>query len=182
MASLRPAGAALVPRCWTACALAVFSLGAAPQALRAQVRDTTTLRPTDVSLTITNSPRYSGSYQSSGISRICGTMDLGYPHRKLAFTVEFPDDEPNLAVRSLAFDADTLPIGATVRSFHLSVGITTPQGEKPADFVVRANRPQYKETGTATLQAKGGTATLTIDGTNDMGVGLTLSIVCRPRP
>src|SRR3970040_1820863 len=104
------------------------------------------LRPTDVTLTISNSPYYSGNYRASGNSRICETVTLGYPHRAESFTVEFPYDEPDLQVRTLSFDADTLPAGGSTRSFYLSVGVTTPEGGKPPEFVVRANRPQYQET------------------------------------
>ena len=138
------------------------------------------LRPTDVTLEIVNSPRYSGSYSASGNSRVCGTLTYGYPHRANAFTVEFPDDEPDLPVRSVRFDADTLAAGTTTTSFYLDVGVTTPQGGTPPSFVVRASQPQYHETGTAELQAKGGTTELRVEGTNDMGVKLELAVVCHP--
>jgi len=165
-------------------AVAVLVLAGGHSSAEAQVRDTTLLRPTDVRLTVSNDPLLSGVYTASGISRVCGKMDLGYPHRANAFTVEFPDDEPNLEVSSISFDADTLPIGATIHSFQLGVNISTPKVGKPPKFVVRANEPQYQEPGSATLTATGGTATLNIDGiaTSGTKVRLVLTIVCHPRP
>ena len=96
----------------------------------AQVVDSTTLRPTDVVVTIANDPdrSYNGTYRSSGMSRICGKLDLMMPHRANSFNVEFPDDEPNLAVPSVQFDADTLAAGDSTNSFYLNVGIRTPSG------------------------------------------------------
>jgi len=138
------------------------------------------LHPTDVTLTVSNSTYYSGNYQASGNSRFCETVTLGYPHRAESFTVEFPDDEIDLPVRTLSFDADTLPAGGSTRSFYLSVGVTTTGGAQPAAFVVRANKPQSKETGTATLKTAGGATELKIVGTNNMGVKLDVVVVCHP--
>jgi hypothetical protein len=149
----------------------------------AQAVDSTTLRPTDVAVKILNDPDYSGTYNSSGISRICGKLDLMMPHRANSFNVEFPDAEPNLEVRSVSFDADTLPTGSTTNGFYLSVGIRTPGGGTPPLFVVRAKDPQYNEPGTATRSGTAWTDTLRIKGVATKGtkVEVTLTIVCHPR-
>lgn len=139
-----------------AATLAALALGGTLSKAEAQTRDTTTQRPTDVTLTISNDPFFSGVYHTSDTSRVCGKMDLGYPHRANSFHVEFPNNNPDLPVGGLSFDADTLPIGVTITSFQLNVNITTPTGGKPPQYVVRAKEPKYQEPGTATLTGRDG--------------------------
>ena len=164
-------------------ALAVLALIGTASPAGAQVVDSTTLRPTDVVVKIVNDPHYSGTYNASAISRICGKLDLMMPHRVNSFHVDFPDDEPNLAVTSVTFDADTLPTGAITNSFYLSVGIRTAQGGTPPLFVVRAREPQYNEPGTASRSGVAGMDTLKIVGTATTGVkvSLTVTIACHPQ-
>jgi hypothetical protein len=159
--------------------LAVPSLAAAVSV--AQADDTTTLLPTQVTVTIANSPHYSGTFSAQGISRICGKVDLGYPNRANSFTVEFPDDETDLQVRALSFDAESLPAGTTTTHFYVTAGVTTASGAKPAHFVVRADQPQSGATGNATLGVKDGTKTLKVTGTNNMGVRMDVTVICQPR-
>ena len=104
--------------------------------LPGQAVDPTTLRPTDVVVVINQDAHYDGTYRASGISRICGKLDYMMPHRANSFVVEFPDDEPNLAVRALSFDADTLSAGGSTASFYLSVAVRTASGGTPPAFVV----------------------------------------------
>jgi hypothetical protein len=146
---------------------------------RGQVPDAT-LRPTHVVLTVSNSRLYSGTYRASGIARVCGTMDLGFPNRTKSFTVEFPDDEPNLPVHTLSFDAETLPVGTATTRFHLSVGIFGPKVGKPPLFVLNPARAGSRETGTAELKDKDGVTTLTLAGTDAMGVKLELTVIAQP--
>jgi hypothetical protein len=146
-----------------------------------QSADTSTLRPTDVTLVMGNSRRYAGSYQASGTSRICGYGPL----RDMAgfvdgFTLMFPDGE-DVEITDINFSADTLPVGKTTTSFYISIGLKAKQGGRPASYVVRANEPRFKETGTATLTAQGGTATLTVVCTNDMGETMNMTAVCKPQ-
>lgn len=152
--------------------------------LLGQAVDSTTLRPTDVVVTITNDTHYNGTYRAHGISRICGRMDLMMPHRANSFVVEFPDDEPNLDVRALSFDADTLASGATISSFYLSVGIRTPAGGTPPAFVVRAREPRFAEPGTATRVTAASRDSLTVDGlaTSGTKVRVRATVVCQPKP
>jgi hypothetical protein len=139
------------------------------------------LRPTRVVLIVSNSRLYSGSYQASGIARACGTVDLGFPNRVKSFTVEFPDDEPDLPVRALSFDAENLPVGTATTRFHLAVGISGPKVGKPPQFVVNPARAGSRETGTAELKEKDGVTTLTLTGTDAMGVRLELTVIAQPR-
>ena len=91
-----------------------------------------------------------------------------------------PDGE-DLEIIDINFNADTLPVGRTTPSFYISISLKAKQGGTPAAYVVRANEPRFKETGTATLTAQGGTATLRVKGTNDMGETMDMTAVCKPQ-
>ena len=151
----------------------------------AQAPDSTLLRPTEVTLKVSNDPYLNGVYRSSGVSTKCGLADYGYPHRANAFAVEFPDDPSAtpMEVAGVTFDADTLASGTTRASFYLSVRLDTPRTGRPPALVVRANEPRFDEPGTVTRATAGGTETLTIVGTATSGtkVRLEVTIVCRPR-
>ncbi len=152
--------------------------------LPAQTADTTTLRPTDVVVMINGDGKYDGVYRASGISRVCGKLDLMMPHRANSFVVEFPDDEVNLPVSGLTFDADTLSPGSTTRSFRLSVAVRTPSGGTPPAYVVRAKEVRYAEPGTAERINSRGRDSLAITGVATKGtkVDVKVTVVCRPRP
>ena len=146
-----------------------------------QASDTITQRPTDVTLLMGNSRRYAGPYQASGTSRICGHGPLrDFAGFVDGFTLWFPDGE-DLEIMDINFSADTLPVGKTTNSFYVSLSLKAKQGGRPPDYVVRANQPRFKETGTATLTAKGGTATLKVVGVNDMGETMDMTVVCKPQ-
>lgn len=166
--------------------IASLLLAGAFAGVEAQSRDSTLLRPTEVTLTVSNDTRLNGTYHSRGISTKCGLADYGYPHRMNSFAVEFPDDPSAtpMEVRSVTFDADTLASGATTGSFYLSAGLDTPQVGQPPALVVRAREPRYDEPGTVTRVTADGTDTLRIVGTASRGtkVRLEMTIVCRPRP
>ena len=152
----------------------------------AQAPDSTLLRPTEVTLRVSNDPHLTGTYRSSGMSTKCGLADYGYPHRANSFAVEFPDDPSAtpMEVAGVTFDADTLASGTTRSSFYLSVRLDTPRTGQPPALVVRANEPRFDEPGTVTRVTEGRTETLTIVGTATSGtkVRLEMTIVCRPRP
>jgi hypothetical protein len=165
-----------------AAALGLLLVCAEP--LPGQAVDSTTLRPTDVVVVIHRDTHYDGTYRASGISRACGKLDYMMPHRANSFVVEFPDDEVNLAVRSLIFDADTLPAGGTTGSFHLIAAIRTPSGGTPPAFVVRAKEPQYGEPGTAQRTKAAGRDSLAVVGiaTSGTKIDVKVTVVCRPKP
>jgi hypothetical protein len=148
--------------------------------------DSTLLRPTEVMVTISNDRGNDGTYRATAISRVCGKQDMMgmMPHRANSLHIEFPSDEPNLAVTSVTFDADTLPPGATTRSFLLNVGIRTPNGGQPPLYVLRPKEPQYGEPGTAVRTRRNGIDSLVVDGIATKGtkVGVRLIAVCGPRP
>ncbi|MFN0179052.1 MAG: hypothetical protein ACKVZ0_09645 [Gemmatimonadales bacterium] len=162
----------------------VSGLFGAADPIHGQVVDSTTLRPTDVTVIITNDTHYDGTYRAHGISRVCGKLDLMMPHRANSFVVEFPDDEPNLEVRSLSFNADTLAAGSTITSFYLTVGIRLPNGGTPPHFVVRASQPQYNEPGTAQRTKTASRDSLDVAGKATKGtkVDVKATVVCHPKP
>ena len=152
--------------------------------LPGQAVDSTTLRPTDVVVVIHRDTHYDGTYRASGISRVCGKLDYMLPHRANSFVVEFPDDEPNLRVRALTFDADTLSAGGSTASFHLTVAVRTPSGGTPPAFVVRARMPQYGEPGTAERTKVAGRDSLAVAGIATKGtkVDVKVTVVCHLKP
>lgn len=171
------------PQCaWITAWLAAGAVAGA----QAQAPDSTLLRPAEVSLTVSNDPRLSGAYRSSGIATKCGLADYGYPHRAASFAVEFPDDMSArpMEVSGVTFDADTLASGTSTPSFYLSVHLDTPRVGRPPALVVRAREPKYDEPGTVTRVTTGGVDSLKIVGTATRGtkVRLVLTIVCHPRP
>ncbi len=166
--------------------IAALLAGGVLTGAQAQAPDSTMLRPTEVTLTVSNDPPLNGVYRSSGTSTKCGLADYGMPHRKQSFAVEFPDDPSGtpLEVSSVTFDADTLASGTTRPSFYLSVNVNTPRVGQPPALVVRAKQPQYDEPGTVTRVTAGGTDSLKIVGTATKGtkVRLVMTLVCRSRP
>jgi hypothetical protein len=167
-------------------AIAVLLTGGTIAGAQAQSPDSTLLRPTEVTLTVSNDPHLTGVYRSSGIATKCGLADYGYPHRMNSFAVEFPDDPSTtpMEVSSVTFDADTLASGSTTPSFYLSASLDTPRVGRPPALVVRAREPQYDEPGTVTRTTAGGTDTLRIVGTATRGtkVRLEMTVVCGARP
>ena len=146
----------------------------------AQAPDSIHLRPTSVTVTIENDKLYSGVYNASGISIVCGHIELGYPGFEKSFSIEFPDEETP-GVRSLTFDAKVLPPGSTTASFHLNVGVRVGERGAPPLYVVRADEPQYNEPGSAELVNDKGTTSLTVTGTAALGVRVRVKAVCNPK-
>jgi len=147
--------------------------------------DSTLLRATAVTVTISNDPTtvYNGTYRASGVSTKCGLADYGYPHRLNSFAVLFPDDTATIAVTSVNCDADTLEAGTTVNRFYLSVGIRVGQHGTPPAYVVRANQPHFNEPGTATrIITSTRSDSLTVKGTATKGtkVAVEMTLVCQP--
>lgn len=150
----------------------------------AQKPDSTLVRPTTVTVSITNDPDpWNGTYSATGVSTKCGLADYGYPHRINSFAVIFPDDTVTGTVTSVNFDADTLKSGTTVHSFYLAVGTRVGQRGAPPLYVVRANQPQFGEPGTATLiRTANGSDSLTVKGVASKGrkTDVTMTLVCQP--
>jgi hypothetical protein len=164
---------------WPAAMLLAAALAPAHRG-DAQASDSIHLRPTSVTVTIENDKLYSGVYNASGISTICGHVELGYPGYEKSFSIEFPDEETP-GVRSLTFDAKALPPGSSTTSFHLNVGVRVGERGAPPLYVVRADEPQYNEPGVAELVNDKGTTSLTVTGTAALGVKVRVKAVCSPK-
>ena len=165
--------------------LCLIALTGAAAPAEAQRPDSTLLRPTMVSVKISKDPdaAYNGVFRASGVSTKCGLADYGYPHRLHSFAVMFPDDTATIAVTSVNFDADTLKRGTTGNSFYLAVGTRIGRTGTPPLYVVRANQPQFKEPGTATLiRTSNGSDSLTVKGIASKGtkVDVEMILVCQP--
>jgi hypothetical protein len=137
-------------------------------------------RPADAAVTITDSHLYEGSFQLSTTARVCGEVPAelnfaGVP----VFSVLFYPDNGVGEIRDISFDSKELVGGVTTSSvFFLSVGVQSPAIGSPQAYVLDTSRPNMS--GTATLEfPEPGELTLVINGTNDMGETIRLSLVCR---
>jgi hypothetical protein len=139
-------------------------------------------RPTDVTVIMSTSRgKYDGTYTSSDTSAVCGEVPkelnfAGVP----AFSVQFPDGA-DLEVHDVTFSSKVLVGGVTTTSeFFLSVSLKSPRIGQPAAYVLDTSQP--KMTGTATLTTPAaGTTKLKINGVNDRGETVNLTLVCKPR-
>lgn len=137
-------------------------------------------RPTDVTVIMSTSRgKYDGTYKLSQVSRLCGELKAdenmsGVP----VFVVQFPDDG-DFEVNDVTFSSTALVAGVTATDqFYLSVSLTSPKIGHPAACVLDTTRPG--NTGRATLAVTGGTARLKVDGVNDRGETVDLTVVCKP--
>lgn len=136
-------------------------------------------RPVEISLTLSNSGAYNGTYQASGVTSACGNPAVGMAGKAHSFGVELPAQRDREIV-DLSFHADTLAPAGTTDMYYLSVTVKTKQGDTPPSFVVRTNEERFKEKGKATLTIEGGTARLKITGKKELGETLDMSVVCKP--
>lgn len=162
-------------------AITVTIVAAGAPSLGAQSSNPSTLRRATVVATIENDRNYSGTYTATGMARICGKWTMSFPNRENAFTVEFPDDEPDLKVRTLSFDAESLIPWSSTASFYLAVGVRVGERGTPPLYVVRANEPQYNEPGNATMANDNGVTTLNVTGTAALGVTVRVKVTCNPK-
>ena len=160
-------------------------LAAVAHPAQAQKRDSTLVRPTTVTVKISNdvTALYNNTYTAQEVSTKCGLADYGYPHRKHSFAVMFPDGSNNIPVTSVNFDTDSLVSGNSTASFYLAVGIRVGQTGTPPLYVVRANEPQRGEPGMARLtRLPGGRDSLHVKGVATTGVKVDVEmwLVCQP--
>jgi hypothetical protein len=140
-------------------------------------------RPADVSVIMSTSRgKYDGTYSLSQVASICGEVPAelnfaGVP----AFLVQFPYEIGDYQVTDVTFDSKVLVGGVTTTTkFHLSVSLRSPRIGSPSAYVLDTLQP--KMTGTATLTTpSAGTVKLKVDGVNDRGETVNLTMVCQPR-
>jgi hypothetical protein len=144
----------------------------------------TNQRPTDVTLIMGNSLRYTGTYHASQLSQTCGELS---PEESITgervFIVEFPyDGTPEIT--AVSFGSSKLVSGITgTDQFRLNVGVKAKQGGEPPIFAMDTVPPVQRNMGqgTATLNDSDGTATLRVVGANEMGETIDITLVCKPR-
>lgn len=139
-------------------------------------------RPAEASVVIENSSRYQGAFTLSTLARVCGEVPAelnfaGVP----AFTVHFYPESGQGEIRDITFDSKELVGGVTTSSiFFLSAGVHSPSIGTPPAYVLDTSRPGVS--GVAELTSpQPGTDELTIEGVNEMGEGIRLSLTCSPR-
>ena len=141
------------------------------------------LRPADVTVTLSHhgDSRWDGTFQASDVARLCGELPpeywmVGVRH----YTVGFPDNF-DLDISDVSFNSNDLVAGATsTDSFFVSATVRTPEGYSKAADVLDTSRPN--NSGHAELSVVDGIDTLKVSGTNDEGVQIDLTVVCRPKP
>ena len=142
-------------------------------------------RPTTVQALITGSPRLrDGTYVASGKSSICGVIPkLSSLTGEALFSVEFPNDLPGEtsgSVRSLSFASRELASGAPLANrFKLNVSVVDAQGGRPPAYVLITDPPKANVTGTAKLATAAGITTLTVQGREESGETINLTVTCR---
>ena len=139
-------------------------------------------RPADASVVIENSSRYEGAFALSTLARVCGEVPAelnfaGVP----AFVVHFYPESGQGEIRDISFDSKELVGGVTTSStFFLSAGVHSPSIGSPPAYVLDTSRPGVS--GVAELTSpEPGTQELTIEGVNEMGESIRLSLKCKPR-
>lgn len=140
-------------------------------------------RPADVTVIMSTSrKKYDGTYRLSEVARVCGEVPkelnfAGVP----SFLVQLYPDSGQGEVQDVTFSSNELVGGVTTSTkFHLSVLVKSPVIGAPAAYVLDTKQP--KMTGTARLTyPKPGTVQLKVDGVNDRGETVDLTLVCKPR-
>ena len=169
-----------------AAVVAMSALGTlAPDLVTAQTgQNLAHQRPTDVTLIMGNSRRYTGTYRASQRSLTCGELS---PEQSITgermFVVEFPyDGTPEIT--AVTFGSFKLVAGVTTTNqFRLNVNVKAKQGGEPPGFAINTVPPVPRNMGrgTATLSVAAGTATLRVVGANEMGETIDITLVCKPR-
>lgn len=139
-------------------------------------------RPAEASVVIENSSRYAGTFALSTLARVCGELPAelnfaGVP----AFTVQFYPEDGQGQVRDITFSSRELVGGVTTSStFFLSAIVYSPAIGSPPAYVLDTSRPN--NVGTATLGSpEPGLDELTVEGVNETGERIQLSLRCWPR-
>ena len=137
--------------------IVVLAACAATPAARASAPDRVTVdtpqsalyqRPTDVTLIMGNSLRYTGTYGASQLSQTCGELS---PEESITgermFIVEFPyDGTPEIT--AVSFGSFKLVSGVTTTDqFRLNVNVKAKQGGEPPGFAINTVPPVPKEHG-----------------------------------
>ena len=163
---------------WTV-RLGFLMLVAAPQEPKYPFNE----RPAEVKIVMSTSRgKYDGTYQLTEVARVCGEVPKELNFAGVAsFIVQLYPDSGVGEVQDVTFGSKELVGKVTTTSkFNLSVNLKSPKIGSPPAYVLDTEQP--KMTGTAKLTTiSPGTTQLKIDGVNDRGETIDLTLVCKPR-
>lgn len=139
-------------------------------------------RPTTVTVTLAKSHNlYDGTFAATGIAAVCGVVpkDRNFSGED-AFIVQFPDGA-DLEVQDVTFSSREL-VGKVTTStkFLFSVTVKSPRIGSPSAYALDTSKSAV--TGKATLNtAAAGTHELKVEGVNELGATVALTLTCSPR-
>jgi len=136
-------------------------------------------RPATIHLDISATPDSDGSYTATGPAPLCGDAQINLTGNTRAFNFEFPHSG-DFEIIDVTFGADDLVPGSSTSAFHLGVDVHAKAGGEPPGTIVDTSNAGNG--GTAQLSDSGGTTTLTVEGSDDIGQTLHLTATCGPRP
>ncbi len=137
-------------------------------------------RPANVNLVLSGTTTNSdGSYSASGPARLCGDAEINLTGNTRAFNFEFPSSGDHQIV-DVTFSADDLVPGSTTSAFHVDVAVHAIAGGEPPSTIIDTASGSGN-TGSAQLSEAGGSTTLTVQGSGDLGQTLTLTATCLPK-
>jgi len=144
-------------------------------------------RPATVSVLISQSRVHPGNFSLRGVARTCGEVPKELNFSGLpAFLVQFyPDNGPPSRgpgeVTDVTFDSKELVGGVTTTGkFRLSLSVQSTAIGSPFALVLDTSQP--KMSGNAKLtEPSPGTLELTVDGVNNDGEVVLLTLTCGPR-
>lgn len=149
----------------------------APQATSADP-DNGQGRPAMITLVLSGTSDSDGSYTSNGPARFCGDADFHLTGSRRAFSFEFPWTG-DYQIGDVTFGADDLVPGSSTSVFHIGVNVHTATGGEPPATVV--DTTLSGNTGSASVSDAGGTTTVTVDGSDDIGQTIHMMATCAPR-
>ena len=136
-------------------------------------------RPATITLDLSATADSDGSYTSTGPARLCGDAEINLTGNTRAFNFEFPHSG-DYEIIDVTFGADDLLPGSSTSAFHLGVDVHAKAGGEPPGTIVDTSNAG--NSGTAQLSDSGGTTTLTVDGSDDIGQTIHMTATCGPRP
>jgi hypothetical protein len=155
---------------------------AAPVESTGSAPDSGNGRPSTVTAVLSGTTTQAdGSYTGSGPARLCGNAVFNLTGDLDEFSFEFPLDAAGDQISDVTFSADDLVPGASTEAFHIGVSVTTADGHQPPALVIDTEQEGSDDSGSAQLADSGGTTTLTLNATDELGQSIQLTATCSPR-
>ena len=143
--------------------------------------------PANVSVSVPRSDMHAGTFGLREVARVCGEVPKEHNFAAVpTFIVQlYPDNGPPPRgvgeVTDVTFDSKELVGGVTTSSkFHLSLSLQSTAIGSPYALVLDTSQPNMS--GVAKLRTLGpGKLELVVDGTNDRGEVVTMTLICGPK-